>query len=486
MNPGSVLVMAACVLACGQALAVPACAALAQLKLPSARVDSAQEVAEGTPLVLWTGAAPTPSPRVFCRVKGTATPSKGSRIGFEVWLPTPEQWNGKFLQAGSGALGGAVPLPSLLDALQRGYAAAATDTGHQSDDGLDASWAVGHPERVVDFGWRAVRHTTLAARRIDARGLGRAPGKSYFVGCSDGGRDAFMVAQRFPKAFDGIVAGAPAYDWTGLMAAQVLVQRELADPRSRLPVDKLPALQAAALAACASGSDRFVRDPLRCRFDPDVLRCADVENAQCLTPAQVSIVRRVYEGLPNPATGRRLHGLEPGAEAQPGNWDFWVLATPTNPLGKPGGTRSVGESFFRYVVRGDPAFALSDLADDDIVRAHRRWSADLDAVNPDLGAYRARGGKLLHYHGWSDAGPPPRSSIAYHDAVARRMGDPSGFYRLFMVPGMNHCAGGEGPWQVDWVGVLERWVEQGEAPSAIMARHPNDGSTQTLRPHGRH
>lgn len=470
------------------AAAAADCAALRMLSLPQARIHSAVQVAAGDRLALWAGGQPQAMPKAFCRVRGTASPVVGSAIGFEVWLPDAAAWNGKYLQAGNGGTAGSVPLSSLLDGMVRGYATAATDGGHLWPDGLDYGWANGRPESVVDFGWRAVQRTTLAAKRIVAAGLGAAPKKSYFVGCSNGGRDAMMAAQRMPQAFDGIVAGAPALAWLDLMTAGALVQRDFTWPVPALPVAKLPALQAAGLAACGQGKP-YVADPPSCRFDPAVLACSDADTAACLTPREVDLVRQIYRGVPDPGTGRHLPGLIPGAEADPGNWDFWLLRAPTNPLGGSGapGTppTSIGESFFRHLVREEPSFTLGDLNVDDLVQARRRWSTDLDATDPDLRAFRRHGGKLLHYHGWADSAIPPRMSIDYHQAVQDRVGgDTAGFYRLFMVPGMNHCAGGNGPWQADWLGALERWVEAGTPPAAILARHPGRDESQTLRPHG--
>ena len=471
-------------LAASAAQAAPECAALAALKLPQARIDAARPVAVGDKLVLWAGAQPTPSPLAFCRVHGTALPVPGSSIGFEVWLPLAAAWNGKFMQAGNGGFAGGVPVPSLMDGLMRGYATAGTDGGHRSRDGLDASFGLHRPELVVDFGWRAVRETTRAARRIVAQALG-PPRKSYFVGCSNGGRDAMMVAQRFPRDFDGIVAGAPALDWTGLQTVGALVHREVLKTPPPLTTPKLPAIQAAALAACSQGG-RYVEEPGQCRFDPAVLQCTGEDSDRCLTPVQIDFVRMLYSGLREPGSGRWLPGLGLGGEAEPGNWDFWALMAPTNPIGggsnAQGGTRSISENHYRYLVRDDPAFTLADLTDADIAENFRRWHRTLDAVNPNLSTFKARGGKLLHYHGWTDSAISPHWSIEYHRAVQQRMGgDTSGFHRLFLVPGMNHCAGGAGPWQVDWLGQLEQWVEQGRAPQALTATHPASGQTQTLR-----
>lgn len=465
------------------------CAALAGLRLPQVSIDLAVPVAQGEKMSVWRGGAPMPMPESFCRVRGVVTPVPGSRIGFEVWLPERSRWNGKYLQAGNGGTAGSVPLGALMEGVQRGYATAATDGGHEWPDGLDYGWAWQQPVRVTDFGWRAVQQTSQVARRVVAAHYARAPGKAYFMGCSNGGRDAMVAAQRFPREWDGIVAGAPALDWLGLMVGGALLQKELTAPGSGLPPAKLPALQAAALAACGEGK-RYVERPQHCRFDPAVLRCTGVESDACLTEAQLALVRKVYGGITD-ASGARVAGLAMGGEAEPGNWDFWLLRQASNPLGgapaAPGTPppTSIGESFFRYLVREDASFRLPDLQDDDVRAARRRWSSTLDATDPDLRAFRDRGGKLLHYHGWTDGAIPPQMSIDYRQRVAERLGKaPDDFHRLFLVPGMNHCGGGQGPWQVDWLRELERWVEQGEAPTTIAARHPATQATQVLRPQG--
>ncbi len=473
--------------AAAPAMAATDCAALARLTLPQAKIESATTVAKDEPLVLWRGGPAQPSPVAFCRVRGVATPVQRSRIGFEVWLPTSAAWNGKFMQAGNGGTAGAVPLFALLDGVQRGYASAATDGGHEWHDGLDYGWAKDQPERVIDFGWRAVQRTTAAARRIVAAHFARKPAKSYFVGCSDGGRDAMMAAQRFPKDWDGIVSGAPALDWLSLMIGGALLQRELAPPAPGLPVAKLAALQAGALAACGAGKG-FVAQPQACRFDPAALRCTGEETDACLTEPQIQLARLAYTGTTD-ASGKRIAGLSMGAEAEPGNWDFWLLRQPTNPLGgpppKPGSPppTSINESFFQNLVREDAGFRLADLRDEDVIQARRRWSATLDATHPDLSAFQRRGGKLLHYHGWTDAAIPAQMSIDYRQSVVARMGGSvDDFYRFYLVPGMNHCGGGAGPWQVNWLAELERWVEQGQAPGTLTATHPKSGQSQALSP----
>ncbi len=453
-----------------RALAADApCAALAQASLRHVQVTSAALVPAGTVLSLG-GAAQASAPAEFCRVVGVASPVAGSHIGFELWLPAAARWNGKYLQRGNGAFAGEVPLADLLDGVRRGYAVAGTDGGHASADHMTARWAFNQPQALIDFGWRAVTETNRAARALVARHYRKAPGRAYFVGCSDGGRDAMVAAQRLPRAFNGIIAGAPALDWTGLMSAGAQMHQRSLPPSGALDVTALKLLQAGALAACSRGG-AYVEDPRGCRFDPATLGCAAGQAGPCLTPAQVALANLVYHGLPEPGTGKPALGLEPGAEAALYNWDFWVLAQPQDGGIKPGMTRSIPEDFFRWVVRGDPQFTAAALTPADLVKA-RGLASTLNADSADLSAFRKAGGRLIQYHGWSDAAIPPRATLAYHDAAQAKMGPSGDFYRLFMVPGMNHCAGGNGPWATDWLASLEGWVEKGQAPERIAVINP--------------
>jgi len=453
-------------------LAAPAaaldCAGLAGVPLRDAAVTASGIVATAT--------TPANPKFDFCSVKITARPTAGSDIRLELWIPEAKAWNGKFLQVGNGGFAGTIPYRLMALGLAQGYAVAGTDNGHQSPDATDASWAPGHPEKLVDFGWRAVKVTTDTARAVLAA-YGPTPRKSYFFGCSDGGREALMTAQRFPDDFDGIIAGAAAYDWTGLQAAAALYQQRIGV--AAVPAAKLPAIQAAALRACGGGT--FVRSPDSCRFDPGVLACKRKAKAtnQCLTGGELTAVRSVYAGLTNPATGRHLPGLRPGAEAQPGSWNDWLLGrnNGSSAAGRPAG---FADNWFAYVVRADPTFRATNVTRDDFV-ASERFAATVNATDPDLTRYRQRGGKLLMYHGWNDPAIAPDYSIAYARAVAGRTAGAPQFLRLYMVPGMLHCGGGASPNQVDWLGTLDGWVERGSAPGTITATGAGNAS-QDLNP----
>jgi feruloyl esterase len=507
-------------LAGGRAMTVvasqAACESLASLALPHTSIASAAVVPEGP---VGDGRAGGPGPIVVparCVVKAVTKPSSDSEIRFEVWMPVAG-WNGKYQQAGNGGWAGSIPTNSLVAGVMRGYATAGTDDGHVG--GPWAEWAIGHPEKLVDFGYRAVHETSVQAKAIVAAFYERDPSKSYFVGCSNGGREALMEAQRFPDDFHGIIAGAPANNWTGLMTMALTIQRALDE--ANLPASKLPAIQAAALTACDnldSVKDGLIEDPRACTFDPAVLTCKGDETDQCLTAPQVITLRKIYEGPRQPRTGVQVApGFVAGTEAVPGGWVPWIL---------PGGSTlpgpqaqlatsfiaGFGNSFYGQAVAEDPKWDFRKWNfEPDFAYAVEKTGGILNSMNPDLRSFRAAGGKLLQYHGWGDAAIPGGASIEYYDRVRTFMAKyPDArntapapldqFYRLFMVPGMGHCFGGIGPNTFgnggrsaasptgdpdrDVLAALERWVERNVAPDRIIASgtQGGDASKPMTRP----
>jgi len=484
--------------------AAETCEGLGSLSLPHTTITTAASIPAGT-FTPPVGAPLTGLP-AFCRVVGTSHPTADSNIGFEVWIPAGAAWNGKYLQVGNGGFAGSIPYGALGNALKRGYTAAGTDDGHVAG-GTNAAWALGHPEKIIDFGYRALKETTDNAKAIIAALTATSPARSYFVGCSDGGREALMEAQRFPADFDGIVAGAPANFWTHLLAAAAWTQQALLEtPGSYIPPAKLPAVQAAALAACDlvedAIQDGIVGDPRDCTFDPTVLQCTGADTNACLTGPQATALKKIYAGPHNPRTGALIHpGHEAGAEAPPASFPAWEtgpsLAAIANAL-----LNQFSVNFFRFMVFDDATFDIrtlnfdSDIAftDSKLVNGQPLASV-LNSTNPDLSAFQKHGGKLIHYHGWNDPAIGPRNSINYYESVAtaQRPGKGQGkgedkvglsrtqdFYRLFMVPGMLHCGGGPGPNTFgqgapladadhDVVKALEQWVEHGIAPDRIIA-----------------
>jgi feruloyl esterase len=403
----------------------------------------------------------------YCKVLGVSRPTADSEIRFEVAMPAGTAWSGRYRQVGNGGFAGRIREDEILEALADGDAAASTDDGHDSQVGTDASWALGHPEKLIDYAWRALKETTDAARVVIRLYEGRAPSHSYFIGCSGGGREALMEAQRYPDDFDGIVAGAPANDFVHLMTGMAWTVIALA--RTSIPAAKLPAIQAAALRACAA-EDSVIEDPLACRFDPAVLRCTSADREDCLNDAQIEALRAIYRGPLDPRTGATLFpGFEPGVESEPGSWDDWIVGSSRGARGRAVQAR-FAESFFRYMVFGDPSYDLARLRfDEDVATADARVAPILDASSPDLAAFARHGGKLIHWHGWADPVIPPRDSIDYYRRVEAKSGDPRAFYRLFMAPGMLHCYGGPGPNVIAAREAIVDWVEHGTPPSRLIA-----------------
>jgi feruloyl esterase len=454
-----------------------ACTDLAKLALPETTVTLAQAVEAGPFTPPGEGGrqdTPATAARVlpaFCRVAARLTPSPDSDIKIEVWMPAAG-WNGKYQAVGNGAFNGSIAYPAMMTALARGYATSSTDTGHT---GNNARFAAGHPEKVIDFGWRAVHVMTTASKAIIAAFYDAGPKFSYWNGCSAGGRQAMMEAQRFPADFDGIIAGAPGLDWTGRATQAVRIAKMLErDEPARLPPAQLELLHKAVLQACDALDglkDGLIADPKRCGFDPGVLQCRDGAASECLSPAQVATARAMYSPLSNRATGREIAGLMPGSEL---GW--------TN-LGWTASARATGLDQFRYLVYDKPAWDVQAFnADEDAARAEQRDNGTINALDPNLKPFVDRGGKLIQYHGWSDPQISPGNSTQYYARVSEALGGESRIehaYRLFMAPGMGHCGGGEGPNTFDMVGALERWVEQGQAPDQIVASRAASGSSAT-------
>jgi hypothetical protein len=383
---------------------------------------------------------------VFCRVAGVTQPSSDSYIRFEVWMPA-SGWNGKYRGVGNGGFAGAIDFNSMGNNVRRGYATAGTDTGHEGE-AADGSWAYKHPEKVVDFGYRALHLTTVNAKGLIKAFYENAPQHSYFDSCSDGGREGLMEVQRFPEDFDGVLAGAPANNWTHMVAGAVDVLKTLyGDPAAYIPSVKLPAITAAVRRACDAQDgvkDGIVSDPTKCHFDPNVLLCHGPESRTCLTAPQIIALKKIYSGPRNSKGEPIFLGLMPGGEEGPGAWGSWV----TGPGPGAGAVPGYVENFLRYMVFEDPAWSVLKGNVDEAVRASdAKTGSILNATDPDLRRFRTRGGKLIIYHGWNDPAISPLNSVNYLNSVIGKMGvDQTGqFMRLYMAPGVGHCGGGVGP-----------------------------------------
>ena len=410
----------------------------------------------------------------YCRVAATLRPSSDSEIHIVLWMPEQHVWNGKYEGTGNGGWGGSIDENAIAAAVRRGYAASSSDTGHS---GGRASFAVGHPERLIDFGYRAVHEMTVASKLLIAAYYGEAPKFAYFQGCSSGGRQALMEAQRYPADYDGIIAGAPTNNWTRLMFGRLWVaQATLSDPASYIPPAKYPVIHNAVLAACDSldgVKDGVLEDPRKCSFDPSVLECKAGDAPNCLTKAQVAAARQIYAPATNPRTsGQIFPPMERGSEL------VWArLAGGPQPI-------QLADDHFKYVVFQNPAWDFRTLNfDSDFKTAMTKDNGVLSAIDPDLRPFFSRGGKLIHYHGWTDQQVMPENSIHYFNSVSAKVGaNADASYRLFMAPGMNHCGGGDGPSHFDMLSALEQWREQGKAPDAILASREVDGRVDRTRP----
>jgi feruloyl esterase len=478
-----------------QVFAATTCENLSSLSLPETTITIAQTVAPGEftwphDFVGWKGCSVQPCPGplpdeagdafkslpAFCRVAATLKPTSDSDIKIEIWMPV-SGWNGKFIGVGNGGWWGAISYADMGVALARGYAVASTNTGHDGDWD-DASFALGHPEKLIDFGYRAVHEMTAKAKAVITAYYGNTPNRSYWNGCSTGGRQALMEAQRFPADFNGLIAGAPANYLTHLLAQSLWIAQAVhKDEASYIPPTKYPLIHNAVLQACDAldgVKDGVLEDPTRCKFDPKILQCKGADGPGCLTAPQVEAARKIYTPTTNPRTQEQIFPpLEPESEL---GWEFKAGPQP-NPI---------AISYWRYVVFKDPNWDYKTFNFDSDVALGDRIAKDiLNATNPDLKSFFGRGGKLLQYHGWSDPAISPRNSINYYKSVLDTMGGASKVnesYRLFMVPGMDHCGFGDGPDQIDPIPALEQWVEKGKAPDRIIASRIRDGKTDRTRP----
>ena len=477
-----------------------ACADLQKAKLPDTTILKAEQYAAGefptTPATPPEMAAAAKLLPALCRVTAELTPTIDSSIKMELWLPV-DHWNGKFRGQGNGGFAGEINYELLGLSAFAGYATAGTDTGHTASF-INADWANGHPEKVADFGYRAIHLMTERSKSLVAM-FYRTPAKhSYFAACSDGGREALMEAQRFPTDYDGILAGAPANNWTALITNSLHnAQVQVATPDSYIPASKLPLITNAVLAACDKQdglADGIVTDPSACHFHPSTLLCkTDAKTSEsCLSAPQIVTLEGLYSGSRSRDGKRIFPGYAVGGEADSGGWAPWIVGN------APGKSLAFGfaNAYFSNMVfppasKNDKPGTAYDLKttslDDAYNAASAKTATDLNATDPNLAPFIAHGGKLILYHGWSDPAISPYSTIDYYNNVIATTGrqPTESSVRLYMAPGMDHCSDGPGPnafGQFGWLPTdgpddpkrdaylaLEQWVEQGKAPAEIVA-----------------
>ncbi len=469
--------------------AMLACSQLASVSLPAAKVVKAEEFGAGM-FAPPPGTGPAEAGLykalpAFCRVTIAATPSADSNIPIEVWMPE-SGWNGRFRGQGNGGFAGEINYALMALATSQGYATAGTDTGHKGDS-TDATWSVGHPEKVIDFGYRAIHLMTTNAKTVIDAYYHKPVAHAYFASCSDGGREALMEAQRFPLDYDGILAGAPAYNWTNLVTNGVHKYQQMTRSSiSYIKATQIPAISAAVNAACDAQDgvkDGVLNDPRQCSFKPESLLCKDGQSGDsCLNPDQVSTLKTLY-GPTLDRAGKQVYPASlPGGEDGPGGWGTWVVGSePGKSLGY-----AFGQNYFGYMVYGDPGWNYKIFnVDDGLKEARAKTAAALNATDPKLSAFQKHGGKLILYHGWNDPAISPLGTIEYYQQVQQANHDAAGFVDLFMVPGMQHCMGGPGATSFGQFGYrpgtgpedarhdlslgLEEWVEQGKKPQQVIA-----------------
>jgi len=456
------------------------CEQLAGLKLPHTEITLAQSVAAGAfkppegASSGMPGAPPGTYSRLppFCRVAGTLRPTADSDIRFEVWMPA-SGWNGKFVGVGNGVWAGSISYFEMVAPLSIGYATAATDDGHQGNP-LDASFAAGHPEKLVDFGHRAVHEMTVAAKAAIAAFYDENASRSLFVSCSTGGRQGLMEAYRYPGDYDGISSMAPANPMVALMVSSLWTgHATLKDAASGIPPPKFAVVHKAAVAACDAGDgvkDGIISAPGSCRFDPAALRCKGEDAPDCLTAPQVAALRAIYQGPRNPRTGQQIYpGFTPGSEMM-----FALQTAGPEPFG-------ASTTYMKSLVFKNPGWDFRSFDyDQDVTRAMQTGSAQLDVPPNGLDSFFSGGRKLLLSHGWADGLIPPMSTVKFHDDLTASLGSRKAEgARLFMIPGMAHCAGGEGPFVFDAISTLDKWVETGRAPDRIVVSNPPGAPART-------
>jgi feruloyl esterase len=433
----------------------------------------------------------------FCRIVGVASPADDSHIGFEVWLPPAGTWNGNFQAEGSGGSAGAISPGPMLTALKRGFATMSTDNGHLNDpnDPLGGSgqmWAYKHPQKMIDWGWRALHLSTIAAKQVIRQFYGKDAGRNYFIACSAGGHHAIMEATRFPADYDGIAAGAAPWKWTALMFGHTWNGIPgLKDP-SAVTKDSVAILNRRMVAACDKldgVEDGIIADPRRCTVDPVEFQCKPGETSDCLTSVQVEAARWIYRG-PTKSDGTRLQfGQLRGTELG------WVplMIPPT-----PGGS---SWAFWKLTAFQDPNFNNLNFdfdKDSDRALATRVGDETLAEVydeKPDFTAFKARGGKFILFQGLADYQITPLMDIDFYDRIVARYGEAAtqSFLRFFLLPGMGHCGGGVGYSHIggatgapikdddrhDMVKAIESWVEKNKAPTLFIAAHVDDNKQVT-------
>ncbi|HEX3914308.1 MAG TPA: tannase/feruloyl esterase family alpha/beta hydrolase [Steroidobacteraceae bacterium] len=472
-------------LVCGASAAAATCASMSQLKLPNTTITAAESYAAGkfTPPVQAISRRQPAVPVDFCRVTGVIKPTPDSNIKFELWMPAAG-WTGRYESVGNGGFAGSIRYDSMIRPLIGGSAVASTDDGHSGPavGPNSASWALGHPQKIIDYGYRAVHLTAEDAKKITTAFYGRRPRHSYFVGCSKGGQEGLMEAQRYPGDFDGIVSGAAANQWTDLFSSFSWgAKLNLANRAGYIAPQDLEKIGTAVAAACDAADgvkDGLISDPLHCRVDPSTIG---------LTAAQLKTYESIHDG-PKTASGRHVYaGLPYGGETV--QWNRTVTGPSFEQAPVDAEESMYGNGFFANFVYQAPNWTFRSFDIDKTPdEARNKVGQFLNADDVHFSKFKARHGKIVAFHGWADSIVTPLGAISYYNRVmaaqssseARALEETQRFFRLFLAPGVGHCAGGPGPNEFgqrggdgdaehDIVVALEQWVEKDIQPERIVA-----------------
>lgn len=415
----------------------------------------------------------------FCRLFAVASSGVDSRIIIEIWLPERAAWNGKLLGIGNAGHAGKIDPTIMANGLRRGYVSATTDMGSApaAVPGIEFNFGNGRPEAIRDFGYRATHAMTVLAKLALSRLYGRAPDKSYFVGCSTGGNQALSEAQRFPDDYDGIIAGAPAHNRTHLHVHFMALRQLGSQPGAGIPMPLMASWQKAIIKSCAgrdggAPNDRFLTNPLLCNVSPRQLACKGSDDKEmCLSDGQVRALEKVYGGMRNPRTNEPYYFPDVrGAEEL-------IFPIYDGAL--------LGNSAFdisRWILPPDRDASSFDF-DRDLAMLDDTYASVVNATDPDLTQFANRGGKLILYHGWADGIISPLGTIDYYQRTHAQNVAREDYVRLFMVPGMGHCATGPGATNIgqflapredasaqnDILEALDHWVKTGDAPKELLA-----------------
>jgi Tannase and feruloyl esterase len=472
------------------------CSALLSLRQPGMVIDSAEfqptkEPVQGANAPSMTGqygkGAPIAGLPAFCRIRGALHPEAGSDIKFETWLPA-DGWTGSYTGANSGGLAGFINYLDLAAAVRAGHATSGSDTGHTGDSPGDGRWAKGNPQKIRDYGWRAVHLTTVAGKQLTEAYYGRKPDKSYFIGCSNGGRQGLMEAARFPDDYDGIVVGAPAVRMTDLASTFIHIQRAQSPAGAQLRKEQVSFIQSEAIRQCDALDgqiDGLLDDPRQCRFDYSNLACGNSSSSQCLAAPQIAALKQIVGGARGSggrplAYGFPLTGGEVGKPVAQFGWDGNLIQNFRGADGEPNFAETILENFTTPPIATVASFDFKR----DGAALRKAVGGDMDAT-PDLTRFFARGGKMILWHGWSDATLPPQWSIDLHRDILKQSGPRARTgLQFFMMPGVQHCMGGPGADAFGQIGAaqpndtpersvavaLEHWVEKGRVPQSLIGR----------------